>query len=267
MVAGRVTRIMLVCAIALLGLGGSIAGAQTSSPTATTPHSTVATDTVKEAPLAEGVLQVQAAPDVAQGLAAIIVAVQLPPDTKLPAMVRIPVPTGASATWVGEIVGDDPTGDPERPYRTVQGTGGQVLEMTLEVTRSAQAEFTVPSVTSSGGKVTMNVNWVQATPSTSTEFSVRMPPGATQVQITPAPDGAPATNQLGEALYALPSKTMKPGETAAISVVYVAGTGQPATGSTSGGSNPPVFWLLVAALFVVLAILGFSLMSRRSRAE
>ena len=125
----------------VLVLGAVTALAQTPT-TQTAPPSAAATGTIKPAPLAEGIYQVQAAPEVSAGQAAVIVAVQLPPDVKLPAMVRIPVPQGGVPTWVGEILGGDPAADPPREYRTAEGTGGQVLEMTLESTRSAQAEFT-----------------------------------------------------------------------------------------------------------------------------
>lgn len=120
---------LCVATLALL-LVASAAFAQTST-TATAPSAS-ATGTVKPAPLATGIYQVQVAPEVTAGQAALIVAVQLPPNTKLPAMVRIPVPQRAVPTWAGEILGGDPTQDPQRPYRTVQGVGGQVLEMTLE---------------------------------------------------------------------------------------------------------------------------------------
>jgi hypothetical protein len=257
--------LVAVVAACVLAAGAVTAFAQTPT-TQTPPPSAAATGTIKPAPLAEGIYQVQAAPDVTAGQAAVIVAVQLPPDVKLPAMVRIPVPQGAIPTWVGEILGGDPTADPQREYRTAQGTGGQVLEMTLEETRSAQAEFTVSS-TASGGKVTMSLNWIQSSPSEQTEFSVRTPPGSTQVQITPAPEGEPATNSLGETLYALPTKVMKAGETLVVSVSYVTGQGgqQGQAGTQSGSST--IFYVLVAALFLVLAVLGFSLLSRRSREE
>ncbi len=249
----------------ILALGAMTAFAQTSS-TQTAPPSTDTTGTIKEAPLAEGIYQVQAAPDVSGGQAAVIVAVQLPPDVKLPAMVRIPVPQGAIPTWVGEILGGDPTADPQRPYRTAQGTGGQVLEMTLEETRNAQAEFTVAS-TSANGKVSMQLTWIQASPSTRTEFSVRVPSGSAGVQISPTPEGSPATSPTGESLYGLPTLQMKPGQTSVVSVGYTVGqTGQQAQTGTGSGSST-VFYVLVAALLLVLAILGFSLMSRRSRQE
>ncbi len=254
-----VLALVLACSLA------SVALAQTGTPTV--PPSTAATDAVTPAPLAEGVYQVQLAPDITPGQAAAIVAVQLPPRTQLPAMVRIPVPQGAMPTWVGEILGGDPTADPDRPYRMVQGTGGQVLEMTLEQTRSAQAEFTIPS-TAADGTTTMKLTWIQAAPSERTEFSVRMPGGVSQVQIAPTPEGTPATNPLGETLYALPTKIMKPGETTAITVSYAGGQGsarQGQAGSASSGST--VLYALVGVFFLILAVLAFALMSNRKRAS
>ena len=249
-------RLGVVLVAALIATSVTGAWAQTSSPTAVVPP----------APVTGGIFQVQVAPDATAGQGAVVVAVQLPPTAKLPAMVQIPVPTGTTVTWVGEILGGDPSADLQRAYTTVQGTGGQVLEVTLEETRSAQAEFTAPSTAGTSGKASMNVTWVQAAPSIQTEFSVRMPAGATQVQITPTPEAAPVTNAVGEMLYPLPTKVMKLGDTTVVSVSFAVGqAGQ--QGQTSGTASSPVFWILVAALFLVLALLGFSLMSRRSRGQ
>lgn len=259
----NLARFGLVLVVAVATAGVTLAFAQTS--TTQTAPSAAATDTVKPAPLAEGVYQVQVAPEPTAGQGAVIVAVQLPPATKLPAMVRIPVPVGAVPTWAGEILGGDATLDPARPYRTVQGTGGQVLEMTLEETRSAQAEFLVGAQSGTDGSITMNVNWVQASASERTEFSVRLPAGSSQGQITPTPEGAPVTNAIGETLYTLPTLTMQLGQIQPIVVKFVAGgqQGQP-TGAQSTGAT--VLWLLGAAFVVVVAILLFSLMTRRKQA-
>jgi hypothetical protein len=244
----------------LLGMYAASAFAQT--PSTPTTASTGATSTIKAAPLAEGIYQVQAAPDANAGQAAVVVAVELPPTAKLPAMVRIPVPQGGTPTWVGEILGGDPTADLQRPYRMAEGTGGQVLEVTIEQTRTVQAEFAVPS-TSSGGQSAMTLTWIQASPSTETQFSVRTPAGSSQVQITPTPEGTPATNGLGESLYALPTKIMKPGETSVVTVSYVSGQSGP-TGQTQPGTST-AFYVIVVAFVLVLAVLGFLLISRRSK--
>ncbi len=186
------------------------------------------------------------------------------PTPSCPATILIPVPQGATTNWVGEILGGDPTKDPERTYTTVQGTGGQALQVTLEQTRSAQAEFTIAS-TSSGGNVTANLTWIQSAPSTRTEFSVRMPAGVSAVQITPTPEGVPVTNELGESLYGLPTKVMKPGDTTVVAVTYSTGQAgqQGQGGAASSGST--ILWVLIAALLLVLAILGFSFLSKRSQ--
>ena len=63
------------------------------------------------------------------GKTAIITVVEVDAKTKLPVTVRIPVTPGSTVEWVGEILGGPAESDIERPYKLVQGQGGQFAEV------------------------------------------------------------------------------------------------------------------------------------------
>jgi hypothetical protein len=154
------------------------------------------------------------------GEAIVLVSTTIPDTTKLPATVRIPVPSGMTVQWAGELSGTDAAAaDIERPHVLKQGVGGQYAEFTIERLRQAQidvAGIRIPQ----GGAVTAQFAFVQSVPSERSVFSVRVPRGAYDVGIDPLPVGEPAGNDAGEAIYTLPSRQLKPGETARVSVSY-----------------------------------------------
>jgi hypothetical protein len=206
------------------------------------------------APVALGTetLQVQLWPEAEPGAAVLIVGIVLPEDTQLPATVRLPVPTGASVFWVGEIVDDTLANDIERPYELVQGTGGMAVEFSVEETRSVQYEATYGSIPQGANEIDLVLEWVQSVATKDVSFGVRLPAGVQDVSIDPPAAGEPLTNAAGESLYVLPNQQLAAGGSSRVSVSYAyAGSGQ---GQASSRTMLTVLGVLLAAAVVALFV-------------
>ncbi len=196
------------------------------------------------------------------GQTIVISSVELPSGTRLPAVVRIPVVPGSTVEWAGEIVGTDASGDIVAPYKLVEGVGGQYAEFTLTKSLHGQIDSVASTLTLSGTIVSTDVDWVQSVSATQTTFSVRVPSGVSEVQITPVPDGKPVTNELGEALYLLPSTTLAAGEKQTVSLSY--NTMPPIQASSAPDVNAIVIALVAGLVVAVLALVV--VMRRRNTA-
>ena len=97
-----------------------------------------------------------------------------------------------------------------------------------------------------------DVDWVQSVSASQTTFSVRVPAGVSEVQITPVPDGRPVTNEQGEALYLLPSKTLAAGDKQPVSLSY--NTMPPVQSSSALNANAIVIGLVVVLVIAVGAL-------------
>ena len=214
------------------------------------------------APVATGSMDVQIWPGAQQGSTVVIASVTLDPDTPLPATVRIPIVPGTTVDWAGEIAGTVPEDDPVREYTVVDGEGGQYAELVLSEFRQAQIESVGLPLVVSGDSSSVEASWVQSAPATETILSVRLLPGARDVEITPAPAGPPAQNQQGESLYTLPVQTYADGQTVDISVAYQTGT-QFEGGLQGGESASTVIGILLAALAVAIVGLMWALSRQR----
>ena len=206
-----------------------------------------------KAPDAGGAIDLQTW--VESGQLIIVTAITVPASTPLPATVRIPVPQGATVQWAGEILGGELSADPARPYKIVKSpVGGQYAEFSLEQTRSAQVDADMTTVTVNGASVAAAFEWIQATASPSTSFSLRVPAGASDVKFTPGPLGEPDTNADGERLYSGTGFKLDPGQTQPVALSYT--TGVPGPAASSSGSIDSLVFALVAALCVAIAVLA-----------
>jgi hypothetical protein len=154
------------------------------------------------------------------GKTAIITVVEVDAKTKLPVTVRIPVMPGSTVEWVGEILGGPAESDIERPYKLVQGQGGQFAEVELTKSHRGQVDAIGFPLEVSSDRVSVSVEYVQSVSSPLTAMSVRLPGNISKVKITPKPVGEPVENVDGESLYTLDPKTFKPGEKEKISISY-----------------------------------------------
>lgn len=197
-----------------------------------------------------------------EGQTVVITVVEIDATTKLPATVRIPVMPGTSVQWVGEVLGGDAASDIAQPYKLVQGEGGQFAEFTLTKSHRGQVDAIGFPVKVSGDVVSVGVDWVQSVSSAITALSVRVPAGASKIEISPKPSGSPVTNDAGESLYSLNPKNFKPGEKEHITVSY---STAPVAPKAAGSELTPVLIGLGIALVVAVVAL-FAVISRNNTA-
>ena len=169
---------------------------------------------------AGGSVDVQLWPQDAQ--TTVIVALDVPGSVKLPTVVRLPFPPGAQVQWAGEILGGDPAADPARPYKVfTNADGGKYAQFTLTKSRRAQIDTAGLLLNVKGTQFSGTVDWIQSVDASLTTLSVRVPPNAANVSISPPPAGAPDRNATGEALYTLAPMTLAQGKKQRITFSYV----------------------------------------------
>jgi hypothetical protein len=81
----------------------------------------------------------------------LIVSGTLPSKVSLPAKMVLAVPKGLTPSWIGEIVGTDPSKDPTAKYSVVPGKKYDTLTIDMVFSRKGQAEFSAPLKAVSGG--------------------------------------------------------------------------------------------------------------------
>jgi hypothetical protein len=209
-------------------------------------------------------MQVQLWPSEADG-AQLIISLDLPAGTPLPATVRIPLPEGATPGWVGEISTAGLNSDIKRDYTVEQGTGGRVVVFRIEKHRSVQVEasYTAPQVI--GDKTISAFEWVQSAPSPLTNFAVKMGANTKDVAVDPTPTGAPQSNAQGERLYTVASSELKPGARFAMTVAYRVGVAGDTTAASGRGSADSQTVLIVLVAMLAVAVFAFMLVAARAR--
>jgi hypothetical protein len=256
----RLGAVLLFATVCVFAASASVAAAAsvTASPSAM--------GTVPAAPAVTGAVQVQLLLGSEPDSVVAILNVTLPAGTKLPALVRIPLPEKSQIIWAGEVLGGDVNQDPSRAYRVVPGQGGDVLEMVLQQTGTAQVEAVVAKLAKAGGKVSATVPWVQSATAQSTEFSVRFPPATANHTTDPKWTGTPERNNSGETLYVLPDAKLAVGQKYPIKASYSVNADLPQPNPT-GTSNLTVFLLAGALLIAIVALIGAIQAQRNRSAE
>jgi hypothetical protein len=222
----------------------------------------VASSAFAAAPVATGDMAVQLWPGAEPGTTVVIVSVTLSERTPLPATVRLPVFSGGTVSWAGEVF-DVAGSDIQHEPVLKQGTGGQYAEFEVTESRQAQVELSGVPLTATNGTYSTSLDFVQSTEASVTGFSVRLPSGAANVVIEPAPAGAPEQNEAGETLYTLPSKEMAVGSAHQVSASYTLGGG---AASNAGGSDreDTVLIALLGMLGVLVVVVVVMLRRQRS---
>ena len=186
------------------------------------------------------------------GKTAMITVVEVDAKTKLPVTVRVPVAPGATVEWAGEIMGGPAESDIQRPYKLVQGQGGQFAELTLTTSHRGQVDAVGFPLKVSKDLATVSVEWVQSVSSPLTTTSVRIPAGVSKVKISPKPEGDPVKNVDGELLYTLKSQSYKPGEKQTIEISY--STIPPVEPAPGSELTPVLIGLGIALVIAVIAV-------------
>lgn len=231
------------------GSSTALAAPKSVTPTASVSSATDSSETTT--PVAQGSIGVQVWPGEESGKTIVTVSITLDQKTSLPARVRVPIPPGTTVIWVGEVLGGDVNDDPERTYTLHDGAGGaQYAEFTLGQSHRGQIDTVAEPLTMEGSTSSTRMSFVQAVSSTSTQFTVRLPAGVSDVKIDPAPSGPPDVNANGESLYLVSNRSLPVGAKFQISVSYTqVGT------TTSSASRASPTSLILVFLGVVLVLL------------
>lgn len=193
---------------------------------------------------------------------AMLAAVELAPETKLPAEVSVNVPKGAKIDWAGEILGGDLASDPTVQYTTKSGAEFDMLTFTLTKARRGQVELLYPAGATKNGdatKATLAYAPAQAAPRVS--LSIEVPVDAKVGQV---PADLKKQPTQGSSFYSKAFQHVAPGQKLEVAVDYTGGTlpqpsqpgpvqGQPgAAAPQTGGSSPISPLIAVLALGAIL---------------
>lgn len=234
---------LLAAALAAALIGPGVAWAAPSAATTAT------------APLATGDIGIQVGPAEDANSTVVLVDLVLPKSVKLPARVRLPIPPGANVMWAGEILGGSASADPERSFTTAQGRGAQYAEFTISQSHQAQIDTRGLPRAINGATVSTAIEFVQSVPSSSTSFSVRTPPGATDIQISPPTHGTPDTNAAGEHLYLMATRALALGDKVPVTVSY-------RTGGSAGSSANQTMLVLVVVVALIAVVIALVVVQR-----
>lgn len=244
--------LVLTCMLAIAVLPGAALGVP-KVPAKSAPAASASST----APVAEGPIDGQIWPGEEGPQTAALVDITLDPKVRLPARVRIPVPSGAVVQWAGEILGGDPNADPERAFTLHSGSGGgKYAEFTLSVSHRGQIETNGIPLTANGTVLSTQVEFVQSVPATSVTFSVRIPAGVTQVKIDPSPSGPPSINtSTGDSLYLLALVSLATGAKTTVKITF--NTSPTGATQTSAPSLTAVYIVLGVLLVALIAIVVY----------
>lgn len=218
----------------------------------------VIASTANAAPVAFREIDITSHPE--QGATMLLVRGELPEETSLPATAELSVPEGAELSWVGEILGGDPSADPAVEYdkRTVDGM--DVYGFTLKQARVAQIEVKVPDVAHwDGTDYAAAMVWRPTQDTAAVRMSVRIPQAA---QVTQEATGAALEpGPEGFSYYSLTEKDVKAGQALELAFHYSAPApteaAVPAPASSSNG--------FALAIVLALALGGMAFVATRIR--
>jgi|GEM_PF-1189581 hypothetical protein len=185
-----------------------------------------------------------------------LVSGELPEAVKLPAEVELSVPAGSSLQWVGEILGGDPSADPELKYTKSTVDGSDLYRFTLTKSRTAQLEIvTSEAAAFDGTNYTSGLKWSATQDVPEVRLSVRIPQGAQIVQ--PSPEAALQPGASGYSFYTKSFKDVKPGDQLDMAFSYKVAATPASTTATSSGSTAQIVIILIAVAaggFFVMAV-------------
>lgn len=196
--------------------------------------------------------QLQYAP--AANYSLLIVSAVADPQLPLPATVSVPVPTGATLLWSGEVLGGASGDDPSREV-TVETVGGMdVYTMTLEQAYTAQLELQLPGAAVSGSRYSSAFTWTNPGEETPVSAAVVIPAGATDVEISPGIAGEPNANDAAETLYPLGGLRLAQGDSVQVEAAWSTGGAGTEDEAKRVVTLPVLLGLLVLAVVVLVIV-------------
>lgn len=191
-----------------------------------------------------------------QGL--LLVAGELPEDTKLPYKGELAVPAGTEIQWAGEILGGGPENDVELKYVKSSADGHDIYRFTMTKSLIAQIEGAVPTpVTFDGTNYTSGFTWTAWQDTPEVRINQRIPQGSKIVAVD-----AEATLKPGDGGYSYYTKTVtdvKAGDTIDLKFTYALPTGGVAsTGKTASSGNSPAVLVIFAVFAGIVALVAYN---------
>jgi len=194
----------------------------------------------------------------------LLVAGQLPPDTKLPAQMELAVPRGAQLQWAGELLGGDASADPEAEYTKRTEGDSDIYTLTLKQAPQAQIEVIAPGLvtrTATGGQG--ELKWTPIADVDAARISFRIPVSA---KITTPAEGAELfPQQGGYSFYSRELTDVKKGEPVLFAFAYEVGA--PAAGGGAQGTNNQVVPILLLAAVIAFGAVVVVAIRRKMAAK
>lgn len=196
----------------------------------------------------------------------LLVAGELPANTKLPYEGELAVPAGTHIQWVGQILGGASDQDPAMEYTKTTIGGLDVYRFTLTKSRIAQVEGTVAAPGGFDGKsYTSAFKWTawQALPEV--RINKQVPTGAQIVQAAPGASLVPADTT--NSYYTKTVENVEAGDVVDLTFAYSLPTAaaSASTGpATSPGSSDLAVYVVLGVFVAAIALFAFRLQRRLS---
>ncbi|MBI5232622.1 MAG: hypothetical protein HY876_10720 [Coriobacteriales bacterium] len=205
------------------------------------------------------------------GTPVVLVGGDFPDGTKLPATGVLSVPSGIKPTWVGEILGGDPSKDPTAKYSVTPKQGFDAVTLTLTKVTKGQVEYADPAaVAKSGQESKATLRWTSPEAIPSAKLYIQLPQGATVT----SPGDTKQESLGGQTFYSKAFTAVKAGQALEVNVTYTGGSpgggtapqapGAPAPGAPIQGSSPSPIPVIAGGLLA--AALIFFVFKQRRRA-
>ena len=204
--------------------------------------------------------QVQYSPVGDSTQALLIVTAVIDPGASLPATVSVPVPTGATVLWAGELLGGSPEDDPARAATMVTIGDMDVYTFTVERVRLAQVEVGLGAPPITGNRVDGTLVWTNTGPDVLVSGSIVAEPDAVEIETVPEVIGNRQINSIGETLHPVGSVRLATGESYTIQGLWQRGGAESDTGR-------PLLPIFLGALAVAIVALIAVVVGERKRAR
>lgn len=194
----------------------------------------------------------------------LLISGKLPDSVKLPATVQLSAPAGSQLQWAGEIIGEDPSKDPEVKPEVTTGEVSDVYTFTLTQARLGQIEVIHPEVLRFDGTgYAANIAWTPPTDVGELRLNVLIPANGQVGQLAEGLKAEPAPN--GQSYVRKSITEAKAGEPVDLAVNYTLVAPQTGTAASGGSSN--VAFILIAILFGAFAVVAFMAVRGKTRAR